>query len=170
VHERVRREVDQFGAQLARGVSIGVHKRVETPGTALYQGAGSSSVFSCADFVRAVEVLISRLSRSPTRIFLATDDANSEDEFRAAFPERLCVRDGIQRVSGGVNPDGTLNEVHIRSPHNPRCTVRDAADVLIDALLLARCHWLVHMDSNVTSAVSLINPRIKMLHVAELLH
>ena len=46
----------------------------------------------------------------------------------------------FQRVSGGLNADGTLNEVHIRSHHNPGCNIEDAVDVVADAFLLAKCN------------------------------
>ena len=76
----------------------------------------------------------------------------------------------MQRVGGGLNAgDSTLNEVHIKSPHNPGCSLSDAVDVLADALLLASCHVVVHMDSNVSSAVSYLNPASEMRHVLDLL-
>lgn len=165
-HPAVRRELDTLGAALAAGVAIGVHKRVHTPGTQEYQGC--RTVWSSAQFIEATSQLRARSARPVTHIFLATDDAAAEDAFREAFGALLHVRTGVQRVSGGLNPDHTLNEVHIRSPYNPRCTLRDAVDVLSDALLLAKCATVVHMDSNVTSAVALLNPRVTMVHMADL--
>lgn len=75
----------------------------------------------------------------------------------------------MQRVSGGVNPDGSFNEVHIRSAHNPVCSLQDAVDVLTDALLLAECGTILHMDSNLSTAVALLAPAARMLHVASVL-
>jgi hypothetical protein len=176
-HPQLVRELSGLGAELSREVSIGVHKRVDTPGTIEYQGA--KRVFSSREFIAVVLQLIRRIqmpregSTAPrlqvTRIFLATDDANAEAEFREAFGSALRVRDDVQRVSGGLNADGTLNEVHIRSPggHNPTCSLQDAVDVVADALLLSRCQWVVHMDSNVTSAVALMNPHTTMLHMVD---
>ena len=40
---------------------------------------------------------------------------------KGEFGARLVLRPGVQRVLGGLNSDGTLNEVHIKSPHNPTC-------------------------------------------------
>ena len=74
----------------------------------------------------------------------------------------------MQRVPGGLNADGTLNEVHIKSPHNPGCSVADAADVVADAMLLACCDVVLHMDSNVTSAVACMNPESRMVHITEM--
>ena len=154
-----------LGAELRGSVSLGIHKRVETPGTAEYQGC--RRVFSSADFIAAAHRLIATAARPVACVFLATDDAHAEAAFRAAFGARLRIRSGVQRVPGGLNADGTLNEVHISSPHNPGCSVRDAADVLADAMLLACCGCVLHMDSNVTSAVALMNPEVAMVHITD---
>ena len=62
-------------------------------------------------------------------------------------------------------------QVHVKSPHNARyqCGLTEAVDVVTDALLLAACKVLVHIDSNVTSAVSYLSPDLEMLHVVDLL-
>ena len=183
-HPQLLDEMRGLGAELREHVSIGVHKRVDTPGTVEYQGA--KRVFSSREFIHAVKQLIQRIEapggsssssrsgpanggppKAVTRIFLATDDAKAEEEFRAAFGPLLRMRDGVQRVSGGLNADGTLNEVHIKSPHNPTCSLQDAVDVVADALLLSCCGWVVHMDSNVTSTVTLMNPEATMVHMVD---
>lgn len=166
-HPRVLNECAVLGAELGTGVSIGVHKRVWTPGTAEYQG--SRRVFKCEHFVLAVEGLIRRMTAPVTHIFLATDDAAAENTFRAAFGNRLRIRPGVQRVAGGLNEDGTLQEVHIRSPHNPSCSLEDAVDVLTDTLLLCKCKAVLHMDSNVSSALALMNPALDMVHIEDVL-
>ena len=169
-HPAILAELNGLGAELAGGVSIGVHKRVDTPGTQEFQGL--KAVLGTAEVIAAVRVLVERLgggAQRVTRIFLATDDATAVAPFREAFGGLLAVREGVQRVAGGTNADGTYNEVHIASPHNPRCTIRDAVDVLTDAMLLAQCAHVVHMDSNVSTAVALLAPRAQMAHVADLL-
>ena len=170
-HPNLVDALDGPGAELRRCLSIGVHKRVDTPGTAEYQT--SRWVPTSSDFVHAVQLVMNRVEgrecRTVERIFLATDDANAEATFRAAFGAKLIVRGGVQRVPGGLNSDGTLNEVHIKSPFNPGCSVQDAVDVVADALLLSSCRHVLHMDSNVTSAVSLMNPETCMHHVVDIL-
>ena len=44
-----------------------------------------------------------------------------------------------------------------------------ALDVVADAMLLACCQSVLHMDSNVTSAVALMNPEARMVHVTDVL-
>ena len=90
------------------------------------------------------------------RIVLATDVAEVVEEFQRAFGARLIVQPGVARVersskaethSGGARPAAELGE-----------------QVLVDALMLARCDALVHVSSNVTTAVGYINPRLLMVY------
>ena len=167
-HPQLLEEVATLGAQLAASVSLGIHKRVDTPGTAAYQG--TKSVPSVVDYMRAVRMVMSRLQSTVDHIYLATDCALAEAQFREAFGEKLITRAGVRRTPGGVNADHTLNEAHIRSPHNPSpAGLEGALQVLGDALMLSHCGHVLHMDSNVSSAVAIINPNTEMLHVADVL-
>lgn len=47
------------------------------------------------------------------------------------------------------------------------CGVAEAADVLVDALLLAECDVLLHADSNVSVASAIFNPVLRMVHVLD---
>ena len=146
----------------------GVHKRVWTPGTAEYQG--SRQVPTIDGFLRATQAVVAESAEPVTHIFLATDDKHAVSRFEAAFGDKLVVRGGVKRVGGGLNyADSTLNEVHIRSPHNPGCGLSDAVDVLVDAMLLSCCRAVVHMDSNVSSAVGILSPSTQMRHVVDVL-
>ena len=176
-HPRIVEEVNGgLGKLLAGGRSLGVHKRVWTPGTAEYQG--SRFVYSIQGFVTATKILVEearREGRPFEHLFVATDDTAAVTAFTAAFGDGnggplLHLRGGVTRVGGGLNAsDATLNEVHIKSPHNPSCNLEDAADVIIDAELLARCKTCLHMDSNVTSAVSIISNLVEMRHIIDVL-
>ena len=75
------------------------------------------------------------------------------------------------RTLGGVNADETLNEAHIRSPHNPPPppSLQGALCVLGDALMLSHCGQVLHMDSNVSSAVAVMNAKVRMYHIADVL-
>ena len=59
--------------------------------------------------------------------------------------------------------------MHIKSPHNPGCSLDDAVDVVADAMLLSRCDIVLHMDSNVTTAVGVMGQHTKMLHMVDVL-
>ena len=45
--------------------------------------------------------------------------------------------------------------------------MRDAVDVVADAMLLAKCNCVLHMDSNVTSAVALMSAEVEMVHIRD---
>ena len=171
-HAGLAQTVASVGAQLRAGFALGVHKRVYNPGTAEYQG--NRTFPSCEGFVeatrRAISLLEARTGRRVTVVYLATDDAAAPALFERAFGSRLLVRSGVTRAGGGLNADGTLNEVHVLSPHNPYAqTLQEAVDVVADAMLLAACAAVVHVDSNVTSSVGYMSPSVEMLHVADLL-
>lgn len=172
-HASIINALATLGKELSEGTSVGVHKRIDTPGTRMNQGLKGN--FSIDEYVEAARLVVTehetRTGCAVTAVYLATDDEAAERAFRVAFGERLCVRRGVTRVRGGVNPDGTHNEVHSRtSPFNPTCTLQDAADVLTDALLLAKCDLVLHADSNVTTAVSLIAPASTgMRHITDVL-
>lgn len=166
-----RRAAAQIASSASRAgaVSVGVHKRVDTPGTVEFQG--SRRLYTSADVIEALRRLARQLHPRPIAcVFLATDDARAERSFRnSEFGRVLLLRRGVQRVLGGLNADGTLNEVHIRSPHNPGCSLEDAVDVVADAMLLSQCDYVLHMDSNVTTAVGLMGRDVRMLHVIDVL-
>jgi hypothetical protein len=126
-HPRLRHELDTLGASLRAGRAIGVHKRVDTPGTAAYQGE-HRRVASHADFIAATRTLMHRTDAPTTHVYLATDDATAVAAFRAAFGALLVVRADVRRTEGGITPDAQLNEVHIKSSHTPPATLQDAAD------------------------------------------
>ena len=44
-------------------------------------------------------------------------------------------------------------------------TVEDAADVLIDAMMMSECDECLHADSNVTIAAAIFNPTMRMTHI-----
>ncbi len=58
--------------------------------------------------------------------------------------------------------DGRSNEVHNLAGG---ARIDDAADVLVDALMMAECGECIHGDSNVTIAAAIFNPRLRMTHI-----
>ena len=91
-------------------------------------------------------------------IYLATDDADAPRLFKDAFGERVVVRDGVSRVGEG-------HEVHMCEMNLEPATITEACDVLIDALLLAKCDVLVCGSSAVSLAVRFMKPAIETHYV-----
>ena len=143
---------------------IGVHKRVDNPGTARMQL--EQRMLCTESYIGAVRKLLPRYSRNgiPT-VVLATDDELALAAFRAAFGPNLICNDAAKRCEGGLNDLHMPKEVHGQPT---RLTVADARDCLVDALLLASCEAIIHADSNVSIAAGIMNPNSDVYHVREL--
>lgn len=90
--------------------------------------------------------------------FLASDDAEVVAVLEGELGDRLIVRGDVKRIE--------FAETGLAGPHEADdAGLRDAADVLIDALLLSRCDVLVHGVSNVATAVGYIAPDLEMVYV-----
>ncbi len=153
---RVLAEVERIcDPAFAGRFCVGVHKRVANAGVAACQEAGSLP--STKVFIERVRALITDTGTDRYLVFLATDDAPAVRRFQRAFGANLIVRDDVKRTSG----DQT--EVHYQDWGVLSLT--DAEDVLIDALVLARCHALVHASSSISSAVGIMNPTLRMVHI-----
>ncbi|MDX6663903.1 MAG: hypothetical protein QOG68_109 [Solirubrobacteraceae bacterium] len=103
-------------------------------------------------FVRRARRLVGLRRR--WQVVLATDVDDAVDHFRAAFGSRLVVQPGVDRSSGAeqMHHVGNVRGVAL------------AQQVLLDALMLARCDALVHVTSNVATAVGYMNPRLRMVY------
>jgi hypothetical protein len=104
-------------------------------------------------FIAQVRKLLPFWRRSV--IVLASDFEPAVTAFRAAFGDRLVLQPAVARASaltdqmhhGVAPPDLALGE-----------------QVLVDCLLLARCHVLLHVTSNVATAAGYINPALEMVY------
>ena len=167
-HPRIVEEVNGgLGKLLAGGRSLGVHKRVDAGHRRL------SGQPLCVLTGIVTRMTGGEAGEGHRLALVRCDDDTAGDgvaTFGMAMEALCCIYEADARVGGGLNAsDATLNEVHIKSPHNPSCNLEDAADVIIDAELLARCKTCLHMDSNVTSAVSIISNLVEMRHIIDVL-
>ncbi len=87
-------------------------------------------------------------------VVLATDVENVVDEFRAAFGANLVVQPGVQRSTNDA-------QRHERTGDG---SLEDARQVLVDALMLARCDVVIHVTSNIVTAVGYLNPALRMVY------
>ena len=142
--------------------AIGVHKRVATPATEQMQRR--LRIPAVATFVDVAMHLWLARGGGARRVvvYLASDDDAAPPAFRAAFgDDHLVVRDDVRRTAGGV-AGGAMNEVH----NQPGCGLREAQDALLDALCLAECDVMVHVDSNVALSVAYMNADLELVHAA----
>lgn len=83
------------------------------------------------------------------KVFLATDDATVFEEFKDKFGEKLLCCDFTRSL------DGTA--LHLAPDINKP---KAGEEVLIEALLLAKCDFLIHSRSNVSSFALYKNPSL----------
>ena len=155
---------DRILEQRGPGVLIGVHKRVDNPGTARMQLEQRMLRTEC--YIDAALKLVHRYSQHGTpTVFLATDDEPAVSAFRAAFGQHLILNESAKRTEGGINDSRLPREVHGQPT---RLTIADARDCLVDALVLASCDAVIHADSNVSIAAGIMNPKSDVYHVRDL--
>jgi hypothetical protein len=82
------------------------------------------------------------------QIFIATDEWNFIEHMRRYFPNRIIYQE-CRRSS-------TNQPIHTKKV-SPFQTGKEA---LLDALLLARCHYLIRTPSNLSICSSFFNPFI----------
>ena len=149
--------------EVKRVYKLAVHKRVSTP--AVINAQSSNSLPATPVYIEAArKALAERAPESSGVIWLASDDSEAVAAFKAAFGHRCIVREGVKRTAGGVCDDGRSNEVHNLAGG---ATLKDAADVLIDAMMMSECDECIHADSNVTIAAAIFNPTMRMTHIMQ---
>ena len=134
---------------------LGVHRRVGNIGVTELQKDGS---------IPSIDALLARCNRllhssgkADAAVFLATDDADAADAFRAAFGSRLIMQEDVKRTTA------SRREVHYGDWGT--LSLADAEDVLVDTLLLSRCNALLHASSSVSTMASLLNPNLTLIRL-----
>ena len=57
--------------------------------------------------------------------------------------------------------------VHVNKEHDP---LQIGKQVFMDILLLAKCQYFLHSESNVASLASYFNPRMKTIFLGDMIH
>lgn len=104
-------------------------------------------------FVERAKQLGGRSEQSA--VFLATDAPSAVERFDSAFGRRLVIQPGVsrERVRRGQPQVGM-----------PNPSLEHGIQVLVDALLLARCDVVLHTVSNIATAAGYINPALRMVY------
>jgi hypothetical protein len=136
---------------------LGVHRRVANAGVANLQRDGRLPSLNA--LLTRCDKLLQKLGGPHSTVFLATDDADAADAFKAAFGSRLVAQDNIKRTTA------SKPEVHFGDWREMSLT--DAEDVRVDTLLLSRCNMLVHASSSVSTMASFLNPKLTLVRAYE---
>jgi hypothetical protein len=153
---RVNQEVaDLFDRSLRDRYCIGIHRRVANVRVANLHPDGL--VPSLDAFVSSARAEIAAAGREDWMIVLATDDAEAVAGFRAAFGDRLTVREPVQRT--------TADRAEVHSQDWGQLSTADAEDALADTLLLSKCAVLIHTAGSISAVASLLNPSMRLVRV-----
>ena len=140
-----------FDTHLAGNICLGVHKRHVLH----YREEHSKKVVPIGDYLEVIKQLMSQSGAE--KIFLATDEKEAVEAMKQAFGDRLICRQDIIRASVSES-----QEMHWQAKNSGS---RLGREVLIDALLLAKCNIFLHGLSNISTAVSFVNPDLKMVYL-----
>jgi len=125
---------------------LGVHMR----GTDKYIGAGKvgpDQYFPLIDsYIKQHEG-----QGAVVRIYLATDDATYQQATAARYGERLAQQEGVDRASGS---NAVWNTTSSAGAH------ARGMQVVLDALLLSRCDYLLKSNSAVSEFATYFNPSL----------
>lgn len=169
-------EVDRFSADLPRdGVLLGAH--VRHPSHSIEQpGAVMAHTESYVDALKAqiVQKGLDRRGAPDWRIFLATDQEGVVRRFRTEFGEQVRFFEGVERTreeddlrlsAGGE----ALRHIqghqvqHLMAASTDTWSADLARQVIRDAVMLSRCSSMLHVVSNVSTAVSYMNPNCELI-------
>lgn len=109
-------------------------------------------------------------------VFLATDQDRVVAQFREVFGERLCFFDDVRRTR--IAEDNLYEQLsesdkakegfqvqHLVAASPDQWSTRMAWEVIRDAMLMSHAKVLFHVVSNVSTAVSYINPDVELVFV-----
>lgn len=151
--EYVIQQVEEYQARMRHVPCLGVHKRLSLPRVSALQA--NCRMPGNDEVLRIVDNNLLHFGATKPLIYLATDDLDCARLFVTHFGSQLLYRPEAKRVR-------LVDQIEVHTQEWDQVTVKDAADVLIDALLLARCSRVLHLSSNITTCVAFINPEIKL--------
>lgn len=173
LEDDLRREINSFvDTQMRNHVIIGAHVRhpshtVEQP----------NKIIAHADlYIQRIYDIAEeqKLKSGAWRVFLATDQDRVVDRFRSEFKDQLCLWPDARRTT--VHEDAVFDTLtpeqknqdgfqlqHLVASSQRDWSINMAREVIRDAYLMSACNTLLHVVSNVSTAVSYLNPRCKMV-------
>ncbi|WP_019500308.1 TIGR03032 family protein [Pseudanabaena sp. PCC 6802] len=152
VRSELQAEAERIYAELMDGYfCIGVHKRHQLHRVEDFY-LQPVPIPNIIDAIRKVMP-----STGKVRVFLATDEEDAIAAFSEAFDDRL-----IYQAEAARSPAVARQEIHWNREYRGSYLGKQ---VLMDALLLARCQILVHGVSNLSTAVLMMNPQVQTVYL-----
>ncbi len=127
-------------------------------------------------YLRRIEAELARRSLGSDcwTVFLATDQDRVVERFKSAFGDRVAYLSDVRRTRAAEDQaferlpaaekgrDGHQLQ-HLVAADRASWSVDMAREVIRDAWLMARSNVLLHVVSNVSTAVAYLNPSVEML-------
>ena len=112
------------------------------------------------------------------RVFLATDQEAVINRFKIEFGERLFCYGDVKRTKLtddanylNLDKESALKEghqiQHLTAQNPDAWNWKMAWEVIRDTYTLARCDYLLHITSNISTAVSYINPKCTLIYCSD---
>lgn len=167
IKKNVTNKVDEFyNKNMQNHLCIGVQVRYAQAHVQEVPGGRHPTLPS---YCSEVDVLIQKNLDKNIKIYLATDSNVVIDYFKKKYGKKLLYIDAY-RASGQEDP-GLIYEnsnywlSHPAEWHTKKAGYFGGLTTLMDCLLLARCDYLIHTTSNVSSFVCFFNPTIKSIYL-----
>ena len=174
----IQKQIDKFyETHMKSYFCISAHIRCSAHAIELPQGTPSPS-FSLYD-KKIREILINNnipIKSDKWRLFIASDNEQSLNFFKTLYSNNTIFQNDIKRLSSKekieyqkqkeiIGHDFSGLELQHRCAKNDQLrNIKMGKDILTDAYLLAKANYFVFVNSNVSTAVSYINPKIKMIY------
>lgn len=180
LREPIRKIIDDFyEAKLKGYLVISIHVRCQSHALELL---GGSPAFE--DYAHKIEQILQENHLKPSadtwRLFIATDNEDALNYFTARYPHNIVFQTNITRLTSAQEDeyrrvreeqqkDVEGFELQRRMAANSsNWSLKNGIDILTDAYLLAKGDYFIFQNSNIATAVSYLNPQIKMVYVTDI--
>lgn len=170
----IQRKINEFIQTHFEGFFV-ISAHIRHPSHAMEQPGQTMPALS--RFKQLIDICLSKALKSqslPVKVFIATDQSSVIDYFQHIYGQRIISTNAMRASS---HHDKVFNEAqqserlkegyqiqHIMASDSNRWSTRMAVEVLVDAWLLAASNQFIHTTSNISTAVSYINPDVEMIY------
>lgn len=167
IKKEIKDRVDTFyDAQMQHNLCIGVHVRFANGHSHEVPGGRHPTL---AEYFHEVDTIMQANRTQNTKIFIASDSHYVVNQFKQRYGKKILYIEAFRAEKSDDphliygNADYFL--AHPTEWHRRKPGFNGGLTALLDCLLLARCNYLIHTSSNVSSTVVFFNPTIKSVYL-----
>lgn len=174
LQDHIQQKIDAIHERHLKGYRV-ISAHIRHPSHGIEQaGARMPTVDLFCEFIRETQGR-EGLNQFNSRIFLATDQDSVVEKLKSEFGDMVVYASDAARTTekddahfNSLSAEQQMQEgfqiQHLTAADPNRWTTKMAEEVIVDTYLLARGDYFIHVTSNIATAVSFINPRIKMVY------